>query len=174
MGFSSIAKQAEQELLPMLPKIIPRLYRYQFDPNPQTALSMKNIWRSLVKDPVKALENYFTIILDDLLKSMGDRIWRTREASCAAMAELLNGKRMEKIEPYLKELWIMCFRAMDDIKESVRKAAFVTCKTLTNITVRYCDPNCFAPEKSQNVIGIVVPFLLHNGLGSMAEDVHCY
>jgi proteasome component ECM29 len=36
MGFGSIAAQAEQELLPHLPKIVPKLYRYRFDPHPKT------------------------------------------------------------------------------------------------------------------------------------------
>jgi proteasome component ECM29 len=40
MGFSTIAAQAENELKPQLPKIVPKLYRYQFDPHPKTALSI--------------------------------------------------------------------------------------------------------------------------------------
>ena len=44
MGFGSIAAQAEKELEPYLPKLVPRLYRYQFDPHPKTAQGMKNIW----------------------------------------------------------------------------------------------------------------------------------
>jgi proteasome component ECM29 len=79
MGFSTIAKQAEKELAPHLSQLIPRLYRYQFDPNPKTAESMKSIWKSLVKDP-KAIENNLNGIMTDLLKTIGDRQWRCREA----------------------------------------------------------------------------------------------
>ena len=80
MGFGSIAQQAEKELIPHLPKLVPRLYRYQFDPHPKTAQGMKNIWRSLVKDPVKSIEQFFDQIMAEVLKGMGDRMWRTREA----------------------------------------------------------------------------------------------
>ena len=31
-GFAHIATQAEQALKPHLPQLVPRLYRYQFDP----------------------------------------------------------------------------------------------------------------------------------------------
>lgn len=80
MGFGSIAAQAEKELIPFLPKLVPRLYRYTFDPDQKTAQGMKNIWRSLVKDPVKSIDEFFEEIMKDVLKGMGEKNWRTREA----------------------------------------------------------------------------------------------
>jgi proteasome component ECM29 len=44
---------------------------------------------------------------------------------------------MEELEPFMFDLWTMSFRALDDIKESVRNAAFATCKNLTSVTLRY-------------------------------------
>lgn len=173
MGFSSIAKQAEQELAPHLPVLIPRLYRYQFDPNPKTAESMKNIWRTLVKDPSKTVDSLFNEIMTDLLASLGDRMWRTREASCNALNDLMHGRTMEQLEPFIQQLWEMSFRALDDIKESVRKAAFMSCKTLTNTTVRYCDPISH-PIKGQRVMDTIIPFLLNKGIGSMSEEVRAF
>ncbi|KAJ3341578.1 hypothetical protein HDU91_000683 [Kappamyces sp. JEL0680] len=171
MGFGSIALQAEKELEPYLPKLVPRLYRYQFDPHPKTAEGMKNIWRSLVKDPVRAVNDHFDQIMAEVLSGMGNRQWRTREACCNALADLLHGRQLEQIQTYMTELWTMCFRAIDDIKESVRKAAFQTCKTLTNLTVRYCDPVYFAPSKSQKIMDDMIPFLLEKGLPNTAEEV---
>ncbi|KAJ8329188.1 proteasome component M29 [Batrachochytrium dendrobatidis] len=171
MGFESIAAQAERELQQHLPSLVPRLYRYQFDPNQKVAESMKNIWRALVKNPKKAMDTYMDLILEDILNSLGDRMWRTREASCAALADFLSGRQMSEMEPYLQRLWTMCFRALDDIKETVRNAAFLTCKTLTKMTVRYCDPSNVAVEQGQKIMDIIVPFLLTKGLGSMAEEV---
>jgi proteasome component ECM29 len=171
MGFTHIASQAEKELEPFLPKLVPRLYRYQFDPHPKTAQGMKNIWRSLVKDPVKSIDVYFDEIIAELLNGMGDRQWRTREASAAALSDLLHGRQLDQIQAYMTQLWTMCFRALDDIKESVRKAAFLTCKTLTNLTTRYANPTYFAPSKSQKIMDDMIPFLLEKGLGNMAKEV---
>ncbi|KAJ3299319.1 hypothetical protein HK104_009344 [Borealophlyctis nickersoniae] len=171
MGFGSIAAQAERELRPHLHKMVPRLYRFQFDPNQRVAESMKSIWKSLVKEPKKSVDEFFDVIMSDLLKAMGDRQWRTREASCHAVADLIHGRQISELEPYLQELWTMCFRVLDDIKESVRLAAFSTCKALTKVTVRYCDPSTVGVSEGQKVMNTVLPFFLTKGLGSMAEDV---
>eukprot|EP00842_Homolaphlyctis_polyrhiza_P003154 jgi/Hompol1/383/HPOL_000241-RA len=171
MGFGSIAAQAERELQPYLPSLVPRLYRYQFDPNSKVAESMKNIFRTLVKEPKKTLDTYLDVIMKDLMQSLGDRQWRTREASCVALADFLHSRQMSEIEPYLQDLWTMCFRALDDIKETVRNAAFVTCKALTNMTVRYCDPAVVSAAQGQKIMDIMVPFMITKGLGSMAEEV---
>ncbi|KAJ3067659.1 hypothetical protein HDU98_009138, partial [Podochytrium sp. JEL0797] len=135
MGFGSIAALAERELAPYLSQIVPKLYRFQFDPNLKVAESMKSIWTSLVKDPKKTVDDNFDLIIADLLKGLGDRMWRTRESSCLALSDIMHGRQLAQIKPYLREIWEMCFRALDDIKESVRVAAFVACKTLTNVTV---------------------------------------
>ncbi|KAI8892685.1 proteasome stabiliser-domain-containing protein [Globomyces pollinis-pini] len=174
MGFSSIAAQAEKELEPFLPSIVPKLYRYQFDPHPKTAAGMKNIWNSLVKDSAKTVESLFKEIITEVLKSLGDRSWRTRESSCSALSDLLHGRQIEQLEPYMKDLWTMCFRTLDDIKESVRKAAFLTAKTLTNMTVRYCDPSVYAVSKSQKIMDEMIPFLLFKGLPNTAEEVRAF
>ena len=49
-GFSSIAAQAGNQLAPFLPKLVPRLYRYQYDPSGPVRLAMSSIWNALVKD----------------------------------------------------------------------------------------------------------------------------
>ncbi|KAI8907835.1 proteasome stabiliser-domain-containing protein [Gorgonomyces haynaldii] len=171
MGFSLIAKQAEEELKPFLPELIPRLYRFRFDPNPKVAQSMQNIWRALVKEPVQALNDHFEKISRDILKNMGDRQWRNREASCGALVDLLVGRQIEQLEPYLEEYWTMSFRALDDIKESVRQAGLSVCKALTNTTLKYCDPDYVSIERGQKMVNVILPFLLTKGIGSMSEDV---
>jgi proteasome component ECM29 len=132
----------------------------------------------LVKDPVKSIEQFFDQIMVEVLKGMGDRMWRTREArfvtincSCSALADLLHGKQLHQVQKYMTELWKMCFRTLDDIKESVRKAAFQTCKTLTNLTVRYANPTSSSLANSQKVMDEMIPFLLEKGLVNMAEEV---
>ncbi|GJJ74422.1 proteasome component ECM29 [Entomortierella parvispora] len=170
-GFSSIVSQAEAELKPHLATLIPRLYRYQYDPNPKVNEAMTSIWRALVKEPKKAVQEYFDVIIRDLLEGMGARAWRTRESSCSAMADLLQGRSVEEIEKYLENIWTMSFRALDDIKESVRLAAFKTCRALTLMTVKYCDPKNVTAAEGQRVLDIMVPFLVQKGLLSSAEEV---
>ncbi|KAG0376841.1 hypothetical protein BGX24_007138 [Mortierella sp. AD032] len=170
-GFSSIVSQAEAELKPHLATLIPRLYRYQYDPNPKVNEAMTSIWRALVKEPKKAVQEYFDVIIKDLLEGMGARAWRTRESSSLAMADLLQGRSVEEIEKYLESIWVMSFRALDDIKESVRTAAFKTCRALTLMTVKYCDPKHVTAAEGQRVLDIIIPFLVGKGLLSNAEEV---
>ncbi|GBC07937.1 hypothetical protein RclHR1_00780017 [Rhizophagus clarus] len=170
-GFSTILAQAEKELEPYLKDLIPRLYRFQYDPNPKVNEAMTSIWNTLVKDPKNAIDEYFDVIVKDLLKGLGDRLWRTRESSANALTDLLQGRQIQQLEPYLQDLWNMSFRALDDIKESVRIAAFKTCRTLTKITVKYCDPVNVSIKNGQKVMNIIMPFLLSKGLVSDAEDV---
>ncbi|RIB22041.1 proteasome stabiliser-domain-containing protein [Gigaspora rosea] len=170
-GFSVIIAQAEKELEPYLKDLIPRLYRFQYDPNPKVNEAMSSIWKALVKEPKKAVEEYFDVIVKDLLKALGDRLWRTRESSANALADILQGQSIQALEPYLHDLWTMCFRVLDDIKESVRVAAFKTCRALTKITVKYCDPDNVSINDGQKIMDIIMPFLLTKGLVSDSEDV---
>ena len=50
---------------------------------------MTQIWTALVPEPKAALDAHFGAIADELLKEMGGRMWRSREAACLALADLL-------------------------------------------------------------------------------------
>ena len=54
---------------------------------------MGHIWRSLIDDPKKALDTHFGAVARELLREMGGRLWRNRQAACAALADLLQGRR---------------------------------------------------------------------------------
>jgi proteasome component ECM29 len=174
MGIASIMASAEEELAEYLPTLAPKLYRFRFDPNPKVAEAMTNIWRALIKEPQKTVDAHFDTIMKDLLAGMGDRLWRTREASCAGMADLLNGRSIEQLQPYLDDVWNMCFRCLDDIKESVRTAALSTCKTLTSQTIKHCDPTVSSAKEGQKIMDVVLPFLLQKGLSNLAKDVRSF
>lgn len=49
-GFNVIATKAGEQLAPFLPQLVPRLYRYQFDPNTGVRQAMTSIWNALVTD----------------------------------------------------------------------------------------------------------------------------
>ena len=66
--FASIAKLAGEQLGPYIAKLVPKLYRYQYDPNARVRDSMSHIWRALVAEPKKTVDEHFAAILQELLK----------------------------------------------------------------------------------------------------------
>ena len=60
-----------------------------------------HIWRSLVDDPRKAVDEHFGAIMGELLREMGGRLWRNRQAACTAMADLLQVWGREVGSPHL-------------------------------------------------------------------------
>ncbi|RPB22030.1 ARM repeat-containing protein [Terfezia boudieri ATCC MYA-4762] len=158
------------------PKLYPKLYRYRFDPNPNVRKSMNDIWSALVKDSQSILNTYFDNILQDLLKSILDREWRVREASCAALADLIQGKEISRYASYLEKIWGVAFKVMDDIKESVRVAALALCRVLASIMVRIVDVDSGASQKDADmVLENLMPFLLGiQGLEAQAKEVQYF
>lgn len=59
VGFAAIADIAKDELDKYLPTVIPRLYRYQFDPTPKIQQSMISIWRAIVPSTIKAVSKTY-------------------------------------------------------------------------------------------------------------------
>lgn len=58
---------------------------------------MKDIWDALVKDSNVILNTHFDAIMQDLLQNILGREWRAREASCAAIADLIQGREIDKV-----------------------------------------------------------------------------
>lgn len=58
---------------------------------------MSHIWKSLVEDSKKTIDEYFDVIIDDLLIQSGSRLWRSREASCLALADVIQGRRFDQV-----------------------------------------------------------------------------
>lgn len=77
---------------------------------------MTGIWKVLVSEPRKAVDTHFQTILSELLREMGAKLWRSREAASLALADLLQGRRWADVKDRLEEMWRMAFRAIDDIK----------------------------------------------------------
>jgi len=49
---TTLAARAEEKIKPQLPKLVPKLYRSSYDPNPKISAAMSNILNALV-DPNK-------------------------------------------------------------------------------------------------------------------------
>ncbi|KAL5994756.1 hypothetical protein ACLOJK_024810 [Asimina triloba] len=170
-GFSKIAKQAGDALQPHLRMLVPRLVRYQYDPDKNVQDAMGHIWKSLVEDPKKTMDEYLDLIFEDLLVQCGSRLWRSREASCLALADIIQGRRFSQVSEYLKRIWIAAFRAMDDIKETVRNAGDGLCRAVSSLTIRLCDVSLTPVSDASKTMDIVLPFLLSEGIVSKVATI---
>ncbi|XP_075450242.1 proteasome adapter and scaffold protein ECM29 isoform X2 [Ascaphus truei] len=167
-GFNVIATRAGEQLVPFLPQLVPRLYRYQFDPNTGIRLAMTSIWNALVTDKT-TVDKYLTEILQDLINNLTSNMWRIRESSCLALSDLLRGRQLEGVVDKLPEIWETLFRVQDDIKESVRKAAELALKNLSKVCIRMCEPAKGA--SGQRTIAVILPCLLDKGMMSTVNEV---
>ena len=158
-GLSSVL--SDSSLLAENSAFYPKLYRYRFDPNPNVQRSMNDIWTALVKDTNSVLDQHFDAILTDLLKSIVGREWRVREASCAAISDLIQGRDVQKYETYLEEIWSLAFRVgLDDIKETVRLAGMTLIRTLVTLLIRNLEVGDGESRRAQTMLSHAMPFLL--------------
>ncbi|KAF2969270.1 hypothetical protein GQX73_g4301 [Xylaria multiplex] len=166
-GLSTILSDADLD-----PKIYPKLYRYRFDPNHNVRRSMDDIWKAIVKDQTITIDAHFDAIMTDLLKSILDgREWRVREASCAAIADLISGQPYLKYEKYHVDIWQVALRVLDDQKGSVRAAALKLCMGLSKTLVTQLKENN-SSSSAQAMIAQVLPFLLSDkGIESSVKEV---
>ncbi|CCF59929.1 hypothetical protein KAFR_0I01480 [Kazachstania africana CBS 2517] len=154
-------------------KLIPKLFRYRFDPYSSVANSMNDIWNTLVTDSSSTINVFFEDILQELLSGMSNKEWRVREASTAALLQLIQTQPEDKFSDNILDIWTMGFRTMDDIKESVREVGTKFTTVLAKILVRSIDSSKrVSAEKSTKILGTILPFFLGTkGLNSDADDV---
>ncbi|KAG7272777.1 hypothetical protein CRUP_036837, partial [Coryphaenoides rupestris] len=166
-GFNIIATKAGEQLAPFLPQLVPRLYRYQFDPNMAIRQAMTSIWDALVTDKT-LVDKYLKEILQDVISNLTNTTWRVRESSCLALSDLVRGRQADDIIDYLAEMWETLFRVLDDIKESVRKAADLALKTLSKVCARMCEST---GTGAQRTVAVMLPTLLEKGIVSNVVEV---
>jgi proteasome component ECM29 len=159
-GLSNIfADSGVDKFLTENPKLLPALYRYQFDPSPSVQEYMRTLWKSLIKDPNTTLDLNYDHIMSQLLKTMEQLRWRDIEASYLAIGSLIQGRKFEKYEKFVKEIWQKTARGMDHIKSSVRVAAGKLAQILTNVLVRTVESDQ-GIKQAQEMADNVIPFLL--------------
>ena len=168
-GLSNILGDSEVD-----PKLYPKLFRYRFDPNSNVQRSMEDIWKSLVKDSNATIDTHFDAIITDLLQSILGREWRMREASCAAISDLIHGRPFIQYEKYYRDIWTSALKVLDDVKGSVREAALRLCMALSNGLVRQLeDGNHSSAAKA--MMQEALPFLLSDkGIENSAQDVQVF
>ena len=165
-GLSNILSDSEVD-----PKLYPKLFRYRFDPNSNVQKSMEGIWKALIKDTSSVLDTHFDAIMDDLLKSVLGREWRVRQASCAAISDLLQSRPFSQYEKYYRDVWQVALKVLDDVKGSVREAAAKLCMTLSNSLVRQLEDGG-SKSSAKAMMKEALPFLLSDkGVESSVQEV---
>ncbi|VVC26099.1 Hypothetical protein CINCED_3A017518 [Cinara cedri] len=152
--------EIDEQLNEQLPFIIPRLYRYQYDPTPIVQSSMSAIWSYLVLDTRFTVDKYHKEIYVDLVKNITCPDWRVRISVCQAIPSFLQytgDKIFTKCLDLTIEAWTQLIRVMDDIHEGTRKAATSTTKTLSKLCVNECTTNT-------QLLHLLLPIILDKGL----------
>lgn len=168
-GLSNILSDSEVD-----PKLYPKLFRYRFDPNTNVQRSMDDIWKALVKDSGAVLDTHFDAILDDLMSSILGREWRMREASCAAISDLLQSRPFAQYEKRYRDIWNSALKVLDDVKGSVREAALRLCMALSNSLVRQLEEGN-SSSAAKAMMQEALPFLLSDkGVESSVKDVQAF
>ncbi|XP_060801096.1 proteasome-associated protein ECM29 homolog [Amyelois transitella] len=169
-GFHSIAISAGAKLSAQLPRIVPRLYRYRFDPTPRIQNSMAAIWQALVPDTHSTVQKYHKEILDDLVTNLTSNQWRVRMSCCNALADLLRGaKSLHESLPQLPTIWTQLFRVMDDVHEGTRQAAATTANVLSKLCIRASDVS--QGKDGKEIVSAILPVLLDTGITNVVREV---
>lgn len=186
-------EELQHALIPLLPRLVPRLYRARFDPTQAVRQAMEPVWKSVLAaagvaegdveatgrgserggsgSGKKVVKKYLDPILDDLCEAAGSRKWRERQAAVAGLGELMPGRTFKEVRGRLERLWIIGFRALDDLKESVQMAGMDLAKGLLQMTGRLSNTQESPAAEVEEVVRVILPLLLSQGLPSKAKEV---
>ena len=170
-GFASVARLAGDALTPHVAKLVPRLYRSLYDPQPKVRDAMNHIWMALVDDPRAALTLHFDAVSAGLIVDMTGQQWRAREAAALAAADLIQGRRWDEVRPHFQDFWHAAFRTMDDVKESVRQAGLTLVRCVRGLTLRLTDRELTPASQGKEAVAVALPLLIQKGLPSQVPEV---
>ncbi|CAH0727922.1 unnamed protein product, partial [Brenthis ino] len=169
-GFQSIALQAGAQLGAHLPRIVPRLYRYRFDPTPRIQNSMASIWHAIVPNTQQTVHKYHKEILNDLVSNLTSNQWRVRMSCCNALSDLLRGaQNLHQSLEHLPTIWTQLFRVMDDVHEGTRQAATSTANVLSKLCIQASDVN--QGKDGKEIVSVILPVLLDTGITNLVKEV---
>ncbi|XP_032510836.2 proteasome adapter and scaffold protein ECM29 [Danaus plexippus] len=169
-GFQSLTAAAGGSLSTHLPRIVPRLYRYRFDPTPRIQNSMAAIWSALVSNTPATVQKYHKEILKDLVSNLTSNQWRVRMSCCNALADLLRGAQSlhDSLE-HLPTIWTQLFRVMDDVHEGTRQAATSTANVLSKLCIQATDVK--QGKDGKEILSAILPVLLDTGITNLVKEV---
>ncbi|VDM67180.1 unnamed protein product [Strongylus vulgaris] len=165
LGFAALLEEARSELDPYISQLVPKLFRYRYDPDLRVRQSMRSIWSVLTSSRRGIVDEFADDIAKELQQQLTSPEWRVRESSCLALSDLVQSNDTPYIRSIAAELVLMVFRLRDDIKESVRMAANRAVASLGKLAVRLSaettkghDPHAFLDS--------FLPVLIRNGIHS--------
>ena len=93
------------------------------------------------------------------------------QASCLGLADVLPGRSWAELRPHFERLFTALLRVLDDVKESVRKAALAGWRAVCNAASRLSDPasGSVSAEQALSMLGLVLPLLLESHTHNSAE-----
>ncbi|TKR75830.1 hypothetical protein L596_017067 [Steinernema carpocapsae] len=166
-GFGAVFEIARSELQPYVATLVPKLYRYTYDPDMNVQLAMRSIWKEVTSAQKNAIDTYANEILKECKSTMLNREWRVRESSCLALADLLAGHFTNAMCEQLGDILVDLLRVQDDVKESVRIAATRALKQVEKTIYKY---GAEGMSTATNIIGNVLPVLVEKGIQSTVKS----
>lgn len=82
---------------PHLKRLIPKLYRYQYDPSQRVRERMSRLWNTLVRDPQKAVTKHLDRIIEELLGCMVSDKWREREGATLGLVDAIQSRTFSDV-----------------------------------------------------------------------------
>ncbi|CAP35853.1 Protein CBG18387 [Caenorhabditis briggsae] len=161
-GFGALLENAKEEIEPYFKQLVPKLFRFRYDPDIKVQSSMKSIWGILTADRKNVVDEFANEIAKELLPALTDREYRVRESSCLALSDLLRGHDTEEMHKLIPEYLESVLRVRDDVKESVREAANRAADAISKLIIRLGSSNNL--EKSNRFLSIALPALIDRGI----------
>uniref|UniRef100_A0A915PHK3 ARM repeat superfamily protein n=1 Tax=Setaria digitata TaxID=48799 RepID=A0A915PHK3_9BILA len=157
-GFTIIMEQAKTALEPYLAQLVPKLYRYRYDPDLKVQSAMRTIWQTVTASK----KNVYQCAVHNI----GNWLF-LHDLSCLALADLLSAQCSSKMLERFGQLFETLYRVQDDVKESVRVAAERALSCLIKVTVRKCSS--VHGYKATQLLGIVLPVIVGKGIESSVK-----
>lgn len=161
-GFGALLENAKEEIEPYFKQLVPKLFRFRYDPDTKVQNAMKSIWSILTADRKNVVDEFANEIAKELLPALTDREYRVRESSCWALSDLLRGHDTEEMHKMIPEYLEAVLRVRDDVKESVREAANRAADAISKLIIRLGSSNNF--EKSNRFLSVALPALIDKGI----------
>jgi len=152
--------------------LIPILFHYRYDTDKAMRSAMTKLWETISFDlgtDVEILRGCLDEIVQELLRNIGSKKVRERQAGALAMVFVIRETPDSDLLRYLEDIWVLSLRLLDDLSDATKEAALRLAKALNNLTVRLCSIKEKRTKESrqiaQEALDIVLPFLVEQGLG---------
>ncbi|CAD6185669.1 unnamed protein product [Caenorhabditis auriculariae] len=164
-GFGAVLEQAREELSPYLGQLVPKLFRYRYDPDSKVQKSMRSIWSVLTQQRRNVIDEFADEICRELIPALTNKEWRVRESACLALSDLLRGHDTPFMHSKIPDLLETVLRVRDDIKESVRLAADTAAESIKRIISKLATSS-----NSNDFLSIVLPLIIGQAVNATVKS----